>query len=150
MHAASLHMHAASLHMHATSLHMHAASLHMHAASLHMHAPSLHMHAASLHMHAARFISAPHGRNIVSVHNFIWSLCVKGDCSSFRIKKSSVVQHIPLFSQCSGSSAIFIFCFTACFSLDSGQPFLVFLMNELFMSSQKQGSAFSVISSKTT
>ena len=35
---------------------------------------------------SARLIWAPHVRNVVSVHDLIWSLCMKGDCSSFRIK----------------------------------------------------------------
>jgi len=30
-------------------------------------------------------------RNIVSVHDLIRSLFIKGDCSSFRIKKSCIV-----------------------------------------------------------
>jgi len=35
---------------------------------------------------SVRLIWAPHVRNVVSVHDLIWSLCMKGNCSSFRIK----------------------------------------------------------------
>jgi len=31
-------------------------------------------------------------RNTVPVHDIIWSLCVKGDCNSVKIAKSSIVQ----------------------------------------------------------
>jgi len=53
-----------------------------------------------------------------------------------------------LFSQWSDSSDIFLFHFAACYRLDSGQPFLAFLVNELFMSYKIQVSTLSVIMSK--
>jgi len=64
---------------------------------------------SSLHTLTTRLIWAPHARNIVSVHDFTWSLSVKGDCSSFRIKKSFKVQQISLFSQWSVSSVVYLF-----------------------------------------
>ena len=40
------------------------------------------------------------------------------------------MQLISLFSQWSDSNAIFLFVFTACYRLDSGQPFKVFVFSE--------------------
>jgi len=47
---------------------------------------------SSFHMWATGHTWAPHARNAVPIHDFIWSLSEKGDCNSVTIVKSSTVQ----------------------------------------------------------
>jgi len=67
-------------------------------------------------------------RNNVSDHDFIWRLYVKG-YSSYGMKKHYWAINFTVFTIVK-LYCHFIFLFTECYRLDSGQPFMVFLVND--------------------
>jgi len=73
-------------------------------------------------------------RNTAPVHDIIWRLYIKVDVTLSELKNPLLYNTFNWFHN-DQTAAPFIFLFTACYKLDSGQPAqCLFLVSELFMS----------------
>ena len=67
-------------------------------------------------MKATRFISAPHARNNVSVHDFVWIVYIKRDCSPIKIKNSLLCNKFHCFHNV--QTLVLVFSFSSQHAID--------------------------------
>jgi len=75
---------------------------------------------SSFRMQAINFIAAPHASNIVSVHDFIWSLHLKRDCNCQNYKFLYCAMNFTVFAMVK-LQRYFLLC-TACYRMHRGWP----------------------------